>query len=291
MGKLVKLRYFLIVIFFILALTPVLLFRAWPYSAVIEKEHQGAQERHLLLARNIAASLEHYRRDIHYLADDLHSNEFADQMDMFFQPIYRTDDMSFAGVEGLIRWHHPKEGLLEPKDFLSVVSALGLERKIDKTALQRSTDILSELAMRGLNPISLSIELDESSHLDALDGRIFWAVDRLREAGIAIELDDFGSTHASVSSLFDLGPRRIKLDSGLVGRISDSSQIASIVKSIIDLAHNFGVEVVGKGVENMKQLSLLRELGCDYVQGYALNMPMTREELTISMSQPKAAQT
>ena len=123
-----------------------------------------------------------------------------------------------------------------------------------------------------------------------MDSRIFWAVDRLREAGIAIELDDFGSTHASVSSLFDLGPRRIKLDSGLVGRISDSSQIASIVKSIIDLAHNFGVEVVGKGLENMKQFSLLRELGCDYVQGYALNMPMTREELTVLLSQPEAAE-
>ena len=252
----------------------------------------------------------------HYLADDLFSNEFVDQMDVLYQPIYRAGDMSFAGVEGLIRWHHPSEGLLKPKDFLSVAATLGLQRQIDKFAFERATEVLSYLAAGGTSPVRLSlnlsmerlidrpfvdaiigtqplpfdfsIELVESSFLDALDSRIFWSIDRLKEAGVRVELDDFGSTHASLTSLLDLGPDRIKLDTGLVARMSEGGQIRTIIGSLVDMAHNLGVEVVGKGAENMEQVAELANLGCDYIQGYALNMPMTRSELAISLSNSSA---
>lgn len=254
----------------------------------------------------------------HFLADDLFSGAFAEQMDMIFQPIYRTGDMDYTGVEGLIRWQHPTEGLLEPNQFLPAVAALGMQRQIDTFAFEHATALVSDLAARGIDtgslslnlpmerlidkpfmdlvirnlplPFAFSVELVESSFLDIMDSRIYWSIDRLKEAGVGIELDDFGSTHASVSSLLDLGPKRIKLDTGLVRRISEDVRIAAILRSLVEMAHGQGVEVVGKGAEFPSQVEVLTELGCDYLQGYALSTPMTASQLASVLHPPDAAE-
>ena len=268
--------------------------------------------------------VQRYHRDItrrhdnrYNLADDLFSRDVAEQMDVYFQPVYRTADTSLVSVEGLLRWNHPTQGILGPGSFLSIANDLGQQRRIDMIAISKSLEIMEEFADRGIAPkelslnltlerlldkpfmdeiiesmpmaCKLSIELVESTTLDAMDTRVSWSIDRLKEAGIGLMLDDFGSRHASVSSLLDLAPDRIKLDSEMVSRI-DNDRIAKIVKSIIDMSHDQGVKVVAKGVENIAHFTMLRDLGCDYAQGYALNAPMTKAEFMICLGNSVDAQ-
>lgn len=244
----------------------------------------------------------------HKLADQLFAQETARQMTLQFQPVYRADDFSLVAFESLTRWNHPEHGLLGPEDFFETASELGFVREIDRMALSRTLVLAKQIAQRGLDPVTFSInvsferladkafidalveragavcplkiELTESSLMDSLDTRAVWSIDRLHEAGIGVQLDGFGCSHASMASLLDLRPESVKLDQRLVSRV-EQADIAVIIKSITRMAHELGVEVNAMGVETIAQVELCRALGCDYVQGYALNMPMSREEVLI----------
>ena len=242
------------------------------------------------------------------LADQLFAQDIGRQMTLQFQPIYRADDFSLAGFETLTRWNHPEHGMLGPEDFFETAAELGFLRQIDRMAFNRTIVFAKQVTQRGLDPVTFSInmsferladkafmdavvarasrtcplkiELTESSLLDALDTRAVWSIDRLREAGIGVQLDGFGCSHASMASLLDLRPESIKLDHRLVSRV-ERKDIAIIIQSITQMAHELGIEVIAMGVETIAQVELCREIGCDYVQGYALNMPMPREDVLV----------
>lgn len=250
------------------------------------------------------------------MAEDLFSSDIPNQIAMFYQPIYAATDLSFAGVEGLIRWQHPKSGLLAPRSFFEMVAQLGLQRQIDQLAFERSMEAMACMEHAGVDspnlslnvpvdrlldddfvagilekapfPFRLSFEICEATFSDVTIDRAHWAIDRLREAGIEFELDDFGSAQGSITSMLDLAPHRIKLDTRLIRALGHNANMQMLAGSLVRMAHDLEIEVVAKGVETLRQLEALQALGVDYLQGFLLNPPLTTEDLTFHLRSRKA---
>jgi len=114
----------------------------------------------------------------------------------------------------------------------------------------------------------------ESIFLDENDDLVTWNIDHIKELGIDIEIDDFGTGHASIVSLLKLRPRRLKIDRQLITPITGSMAQRHLVASIIEIGKSLGIEVVAEGVETMEHARILKELGCDILQGYLFGRPM-----------------
>jgi EAL domain-containing protein (putative c-di-GMP-specific phosphodiesterase class I) len=119
----------------------------------------------------------------------------------------------------------------------------------------------------------------ESIFLDDLDENASQTLSDLKALGIDIEIDDFGTGHASIVGLMKLSPSRLKIDRALVGPILDVAEQRKLVGSIIDIGHFLSIEVVAEGVETIQHAHILRDLGCDTLQGYAFAKPMARPNL------------
>ncbi|MEM6385912.1 MAG: EAL domain-containing protein [Pseudomonadota bacterium] len=247
----------------------------------------------------------------HNMAEDLFSSEISDQIEMHYQPVYRATDMRVASAEGLIRWQHPKYGLLTPQSFFKMVAQLGLQRQIDKLAFEQTIDAMRDLAARNLSPkrlslnipverlldtafvdhvlevlplpFRLSFELVEATYSDASVDQAYWAVDRLREAGVEFELDDFGSAEASLTAMLNLAPHRIKIDPRLTSGVADSPGIAAMISGLVRTAHALEIDVVAKGLETHEQVGCLRRLGVDYLQGFVLKKPLDAQDLAATL--------
>ncbi len=123
----------------------------------------------------------------------------------------------------------------------------------------------------------MTFELVESIFLDESEDIASDNIDRIKALGIDIEIDDFGTGHTSIVSLLKLKPKRLKIDRQLVMPIVNSPQERTLVRSIIDIARSLGVETVAEGVETREHAMLLRDLGCDFLQGYAFAKPLSPE--------------
>jgi EAL domain-containing protein (putative c-di-GMP-specific phosphodiesterase class I) len=136
---------------------------------------------------------------------------------------------------------------------------------------------LSDLQIR---PGELSFELVESIFLDESEDVAAHNLDRIKALGIDIEIDDFGTGHTSIVSLLKLKPKRLKIDRQLVQPILNSPQERALVSSIIDIARSLGVETVAEGIETISHADMLRDLGCDLLQGYAFSRPLSFDDFT-----------
>jgi EAL domain-containing protein (putative c-di-GMP-specific phosphodiesterase class I) len=121
----------------------------------------------------------------------------------------------------------------------------------------------------------VSFELHESIYLDDVEEMVLCNLDRIRELGIGISIDDFGTGHASIISLLKLRPGRLKIDRQFLESLVVSEPQRSLVRSLIDIGKSLDIRVVAEGVETMDHVEILRRLGCDILQGYALARPMT----------------
>ena len=131
----------------------------------------------------------------------------------------------------------------------------------------------------------------ESIFLDETDPIVSANIDRIRALGIEIEIDDFGTGHASIVSLLKVSPRRLKIDRQFVTPITKSSEHSRLVASIIEIGRSLGIEVVAEGVETLEQAHLLRDLGCDILQGFLFARPMSRADFEAFMlSRPSSLQ-
>ena len=115
----------------------------------------------------------------------------------------------------------------------------------------------------------MSFELVESIFLDDSDDLVIWNINQIKELGIDIEIDDFGTGYASIVSLLKLKPRRLKIDRQLVSPIVTSLAQRRLVESIIDIGRSLGISVIAEGVETMDHARILKDLGCDILQGHA----------------------
>jgi diguanylate cyclase (GGDEF)-like protein len=242
-----------------------------------------------------------------------------EELELFYMPRADTRTGRVVAVEGLVRWRHPRHGLLQPSAFVDDAEHTGLIRPlgrfvlgaalrqqaawrgqgldlevgvnltmVDLLDLSLPDEVAAALGHHGVEASRLVVEITESS-LMADPARVHAVVTRLAALGVRIAIDDFGTGYSSLSYLRRLPVDEIKIDRSFVASMTERDEDASIVRSTIDLAHSLGVAAVAEGVETRAQLEALRALGCDYVQGFLLGRPMPAAELEALLGSLAAA--
>ena len=230
----------------------------------------------------------------------------ADELWVAYQPIVATDTTVISGTEALVRWEHPTLGVITPDEFIPVaeesdlILALGarvLEIACDQTATWRASDpllarlsvsvnvsarqladpdllamVLSVLDRTGLPASALWLEITESMLMTDPEGasKVLHA---LHAHGVRLAIDDFGTGYSSLAYLRRFPVEMLKIDRSFTMAMNDSDDDEAIVASVTALAHTLGMRVVAEGVEETHQLDKLRELACDYVQGFLIGRP------------------
>ncbi|WP_181183704.1 MULTISPECIES: EAL domain-containing protein [unclassified Mesorhizobium] len=235
-------------------------------------------------------------------ADEILSGLERNAFIAYYQPQFDAKTLQIVGVEALSRWRHPRRGILAPDIYLKVAEELNVVSLIDRAVLEQALenfeqwnsdglaiprisvnvsarrledkDLIGSLRKLDIKAGTVSFELVESIFLDENDDLVSWNIEHIKELGIDIEIDDFGTGYASVVSLLKLQPRRLKIDRQLVTPITGSKAQRRLVSSIIEIGKSLGIEVVAEGVETMEHARILKELGCDILQGYAFGRPM-----------------
>lgn len=235
-------------------------------------------------------------------ADDILTGIEQHRFLPYYQPQFSARTLDIVGVETLARWDHPTRGILAPDAFLKIAEDLDCVATIDRIVLEKSLADFAEWQTLGLGiekisanvsskrlhdpdlarslrtldipPKSLSFELLESIFLDDCDRTVLENLAEMRKLGIDIDIDDFGTGHASIISLMKLSPRRLKIDRQLVKPVSRSPGQRKLVGTIIEIGRSLNIEVVAEGVETAAHVAIMRDLGCDVLQGYALARPM-----------------
>jgi len=231
---------------------------------------------------------------------DLRHAVEADEFELFYQPILNLQTNDIAGFEALLRWHHPRRGLMLPNEFIPVAEATGLigaigALAIDKACREAATwttplrvavnlspiqfqwgdpaeIVARSLRDSGLDGNRLELEITESA---LMEKKVVEAsIERIRELGVQIVLDDFGTGYASLAYLLKFPLKKLKIDSSFVSAMSRSSEGRNMVRGIIDLALRLNLPTVAEGVETQEQLAILRSSGCTEVQGYLIGRPM-----------------
>jgi len=240
------------------------------------------------------------------------------EFELYFQPQLRLSDSAVVGAEALLRWRHPVRGILAPGAFIDalgespVVCEVGswiLQTACEKGAAWRAMglppvrigvnlfpaqfhdgallkDVEAALLQTGLSAECLELEITENIALGH-DDKMLPQLRALRERGVGLAFDDFGTGYASLSYLTRYPLSRIKIDRSFVQKITDNGQDTAIVRSIIVMAHNLGLEVIAEGVETPAQAMFLQAEGCEEVQGflYAKPLPIAEFEDFLRASQ------
>jgi diguanylate cyclase (GGDEF)-like protein/PAS domain S-box-containing protein len=261
------------------------------------------RNRYEFFTQQLQTQIHHAKRTADEIIKGLEDGEFVP----FYQPQFDARTLDITGVETLARWTHPRHGLLAPDYFLKIaedINALtAIDRRIAEQALSdfsrwetqgfgvprisvnvssprlREPGLIDSLRQLNIPRGKLSFELLESIFLDDLDEDSSQILRDLGALGIDIEIDDFGTGHASIVGLMKLNPSRLKIDRALVKPIIEAAEQRKLVGSIIDIGHSLNIEVVAEGVETIRHAHILRDLGCDTLQGYAFAKPMARADL------------
>ncbi|MGA3353637.1 MAG: EAL domain-containing protein [Acidimicrobiales bacterium] len=229
-----------------------------------------------------------------------------------YQPVVELSSSRTVGVEALLRWRHPRRGVLQPLDFLAIAESSGTVVQIGTWAMgealqqlrgwkQRvpaaaelwvavnvsarqlaSGDLVGAvskvIAASGLAPESLHIELTESAVIDLVEWSLLVLGD-LKSVGVLLEIDDFGTGYSSLAYLKQLPIDGVKIDRAFVDGLGTDRRDAVIVEAIVSLAHALHLKVGAEGVESDRQVEWLGTLGCDYAQGFHWSPPLPASDL------------
>ncbi|MBB1282506.1 bifunctional diguanylate cyclase/phosphodiesterase [Pseudoalteromonas sp. SR41-1] len=244
------------------------------------------------------------------LIEEIRTAIVKNQFELFYQPIFSIDGKSVPKAEALIRWNHPERGLIGPNEFIPVAEKNGLINDIGQwvksQAIQDTVqfNVLSEKAIQvsvNTSPLEIDragcwvdewivaskkyqlpantilIEVTENTLMDP-DSSIQRQLKRLSTINIDIAIDDFGVGYSSLAYLQRLDIDILKIDRSFINDIESNDNSIALVKAIITMAHNLDVMVVAEGVETQKQYDLLKQLACDYIQGYFFSKAITKQE-------------
>lgn len=244
------------------------------------------------------------------LESELHWALERGEFVLHYQPQAALSSGEICGVEALLRWNHPQQGLIAPNDFLPLLEETGLiveaglwvlrqachdmrvlenqtgsqiRVSVNLSARQFASGDLAAQVERvlndsGLAPERLELEITEQMLIDDLDTSSR-TLQSLHDLGVTVAIDDFGTGYCSLAYLKRLPLHVLKVDRTFVSELPDDASDMAIVEATILLAHKLGLLVVAEGVETPQQLALLRALGCDLIQGYYLSKPVALEEL------------
>jgi EAL domain-containing protein (putative c-di-GMP-specific phosphodiesterase class I) len=228
------------------------------------------------------------------------------QFFLLYQPIVSLDNFKLCGFEALLRWHHPERGLISPLDFIPIAEETGQIIAIGEWALheacrqmrrwektyntatplfisvnlsckQFNNQLLLEqvsnvLNKTGISPRRLKLEITESAVMDNIDSATEM-LSQLRDLGVQLAIDDFGTGYSSLSYLHRFPIDTLKIDRSFVTRMADNAENVEIVRTIVMLAQVLGMDVIAEGVETKEQLKILRDLRCEFGQGYYFSRP------------------
>jgi diguanylate cyclase (GGDEF)-like protein/PAS domain S-box-containing protein len=249
------------------------------------------------------------------LESDLRHALDQQQFVLYYQPQFSANGQRLIGCEALLRWQHPRRGLIAPNDFIPVLEELGLVVdvgdwvlvescrqmnawhaagvKVPKVSVNLSARQFAEgqlgqriahiLHTSGLSPSCLELELTESILMRDVE-ETMQVLMGFKQLGLSIAVDDFGTGYSSLNYLKQFPIDVLKIDRSFVDGLPSGEQDAQIARAIIAMAHSLNLAVIAEGVETQEQLDFLREHGCDEVQGYLLGRPMTAHQLASQFS-------
>jgi len=243
-----------------------------------------------------------------HLLDDLERAVRRQQLHMVYQPKVSVHDGTLTRVEALVRWDDPTHGLVEPSRFVALAEQHGLIDDLTqwglRTILRQWVDWrdagvdtciafnISALSLQhldfpdlverlcaalGVPPDRLVLELTEGATQPLI--KMMDTLTRFRIKGIGLAIDDFGTGYSSLMQLRQLPFTEVKIDRAFVSDVARSRDCRLIVKSVVDLAHGLGLTATAEGVETIEQLRIVRDLGCDLIQGFVVSPPLDPDML------------
>lgn len=246
------------------------------------------------------------------IENDLSGAITRQEFELYYQPQISLKDGKVKGVEALIRWNHPNRGQILPEEFIYIADECHLMDPITEWVLQTAlTDyqkwtqqtanrprisinitlrqISASISIRHLfnvierlefapNVLELDLEISEAA-LESFD-RSAELIKRLKQNGVMFAVDDFGTGHSPLGRLKQFPVNTLKIGRGFINGLANNEDDRAIVTAIIALAHSLDLRVIGGGVETKQQLKVLRELGCDEIQGFYLSKPVATDELS-----------
>ena len=245
------------------------------------------------------------------LLNDLRRAVEEKQFVLFYQPKYdiQCHPPRLNSAEALVRWKHPELGMIPPGDFIPLFEQNGLIHVVDeyvwKTAAQQiavwrekfgitlplsvnlsrtevfdpelEKTLLRLISGNALKTKDLKLEVTESAYMDDAE-QLVNVIQRLRDHGFEIEMDDFGSGYSSLNTISSLPIDVLKMDMKFIQNVDEDTRSFRLIELILDIAGYLGVPVVAEGVETAHQMNLLKAAGCDFVQGYYFSRPLPAEE-------------
>ncbi|PCI99453.1 MAG: cyclic nucleotide-binding protein [Alphaproteobacteria bacterium] len=245
------------------------------------------------------------------------SNEFMEALSkgeicLHYQPIINMQDGSVYGFEALMRWFHPERGFISPGIFIPIIEDSGLIVEASKWAFKESCNALKRIqGQTGYhNDLNMSVNFSSTDfssddfldniyntisetdvqakniHLEITERLLMnqpaqakETLDMCRKAGMGISIDDFGTGYSSLSYLHAFPINTLKIDQSFIRDMHENENSQALVKSIISLGKNLDMAIVAEGVEQIEEGKLLKEMGCDYAQGYYFAKPMSEEDV------------
>lgn len=239
------------------------------------------------------------------LRDALKNNEFQ----VLYQPQFDIEESCFKSAEALLRWHHPKQGLISPLDFIPLAEENGLIIPIGEWVLRTACSdaahwikngddlriavnlsplqfknpdliksVLTILTETGLPPEKLTLEVTEGALMEYSENTLA-TLRALRNNKIHIALDDFGTGYSSMNYLKRLPINSIKVDQSFVSGLLDDKDSLAIVRSIVTLSKNLGFQITAEGIETLDQAEILKFLGCETLQGFYFSKPLNKNDI------------
>jgi diguanylate cyclase (GGDEF)-like protein len=246
------------------------------------------------------------------LAEELRAGIEHGELELFYQPQVEIGSGQILGLEALVRWNHPKRGLLMPSIFIPIAEKSAIIQQLgswvfDSACAQLAQweeqgiaprtvgvnvsglqlkrigdferDIAASLAKWNIKPGAVELELTETVLMDASQKHSD-ALQRLRQMGLRIAIDDFGTGFSSLKYLTIYPVNRLKIAQELVFGVTDDLRNATVVKAAIRLAHELGIDFIAEGVETRAQARFLRSAGCNHAQGYLYSRPVDADAAT-----------
>ena len=271
--------------------------------AMYQSKKEG-KNRFTIFAKDSGSSSE-----IIKLENELYEGIERGELELYLQPQVDLTNNKLIGAEALVRWNHPKRGILTPNVFLPLAQEAGLMYKLDLVMIENTFLLLRKYEVSGLLNFTISVNISNAlfhhqrffsimqkfqqryTHLcsfmklelteDILmvdSAHAVKMVKSLRLIGYTTAIDDFGTGYSSLSHLKTLEIDELKIDRAFIRDLSKSKKDRAIVKAIVDMGHTLELQVLAEGTEDKIQVDLLKEMGCDLVQGYYFSKPVSVEE-------------